>query len=90
MESKQLSFADHTIVTDMLFETKAAIKDLSTALSEATSPQVRTFLETELMTAIGQHEQIYTFLQNRGIYDAYNIPEQLQKDITYAQAALDM
>jgi hypothetical protein len=34
MEVKPLSFSDHVIATDILFETKAAIKDLSVAITE--------------------------------------------------------
>jgi similar to spore coat protein len=88
MEVKPLSFSDHVIATDILFETKAAIKDLSVAITEATSDKVHTFLREELRSAIAYHERIYGFLQNRGIYDAYNIPEQLQKDISYATEVL--
>ncbi|MFP3123593.1 spore coat protein [Ectobacillus funiculus] len=88
MNKKQLSFIDHVIATDMLFETKAAIKDFAAAITEASSPEIHTFYHKELQKAITQHEQIYGFLQNRGIYDAYNVPEQLQKDISYAAEAL--
>ncbi|MFC7061510.1 spore coat protein [Halobacillus seohaensis] len=88
MGEEQLSFSDHIIATDMLFETKAAVKDFATAITESTSPDVRTFLRQELRTAITQHEQIYGFLQSRGVYDAFNVPEQVQKDIEYANSAL--
>lgn len=88
MNKKQLSFIDHVIATDMLFETKAAIKDFAAAITEASSPEIHTFYHKELQKAITQHEQIYGFLQARGIYDAYNVPQQLQKDISYADEAL--
>jgi similar to spore coat protein len=89
MDTKQLSSSDHAIATDMLFESKAAVKDLATAITESTSDEIRTFLTQELRSAITHHEQIYGFLQDRGIYDAYNVPEQLQKDIEYANRALN-
>lgn len=88
MESKELSFSDHVIATDLLFETTAEIKDLATALTESVSSEIHTFLRKELMAMIAQHEQIYGFLQDRGRYDAYNIPEQLQKDVGYVEKAL--
>ncbi|WP_078551519.1 spore coat protein [Bacillus alkalicellulosilyticus] len=88
MESKELSFEDHVIATDMLFETKASIKDLATAITESTSAEVHTFLAKELRGAIAQHEKVYGFLQDRGRYDAYNVPQQLQKDVEYANQAL--
>ncbi|WP_088105465.1 spore coat protein [Halalkalibacter urbisdiaboli] len=85
---KELSPTDHAIATNMLFEAKAAVKDLAAAITESTSPEIRTFLTQELRSAIQQHEQIYVFLQERGIYDAYNVPQQLQKDISYAERVL--
>ena len=89
MESKELSFSDQAIATDMLFESKAAIKDFATAITESSTAEIRTFLVQELRNAIKDHENIYVFLQDRGIYDAYNVPKQLQKDIEYADRALN-
>lgn len=88
MENK-LSFNDHVIATDMLFESKASVKDFAIAITETTSPEIRTFFREELLNSIQAHEKIYGFLQDRGIYDAYNVPEQLQKDIKYANQALN-
>lgn len=85
----KLDFSDHVIATDMLFETKATIKDFSTAITESTSPEVHDFYFKELRNAIQFHEQIYGYFQSNGIYDAYNIPEQLEKDIEYANQALN-
>lgn len=88
MDKKKLSFLDHVIATDMLFETKAAIKDFAAAITEASSPEIHTFYHKELQKAITQHEQIYGFLQDKEIYDAYNVPQQLQRDVSYAEEAL--
>lgn len=85
----KLDFNEHVIATDMLFETKAAIIDFSTAITESASPDVHDFYVKELRNSIQFHEQIYGYLQNNGIYDAYNIPEQLEKDIEYANQALN-
>ncbi|WNF35119.1 spore coat protein [Bacillaceae bacterium IKA-2] len=84
-----LDFNEHVIATDMLFETKAAINDFATAITESASPDVHNFYVKELTTAINFHEQIYGYLQKNGIYDAYNIAEQLDKDIQYANQALN-
>lgn len=89
MDTNQLSALDHTIATDMLFEAKAGIKDIAAAITETTTSDIRAFLTQALQTAIKQHEQMYTFLQDKGIYDAFNIPEQLEKDIHYANRALN-
>lgn len=88
MDKKKLSFIDHVIATDLLFETKAAIKDFAAAITESSSTEIHTFYRKELQKAITQHEQIYGFLQDREIYDAYNISQQIQKDVSYANEAL--
>ncbi|MDF2647142.1 MAG: Coat domain [Paenibacillus sp.] len=36
---------DQAIATDMLITAKCSVKDISVALTEAASPQVRTFLK---------------------------------------------
>ena len=89
MDTQPLSYTDQHIATGMLFEVKDAIKDLATAITESSTDEIHTFLTDELKMAIAQHQQIYDFLQTRGIYDAYNVPVQLQKDIGYAKRALN-
>ncbi|UTR16809.1 spore coat protein [Salipaludibacillus sp. LMS25] len=89
MTDIQLNVNDHAVATSMLFESKAAIKDMATALSETASAEVHALLTSEIRTAIKQHEAIYHFLENNGIYDAYNVPQQLQKDIQYVNRALN-
>ena len=89
MDTQPLSYTDQHIAAGMLFEVKAAIKDLAAAITESSSDEIHTFLTAESKMTIAQHQQIYGFLQTRGIYDAYNIPAQLQKDIGYAKRALN-
>ncbi|MBB6452694.1 spore coat protein CotF [Salirhabdus euzebyi] len=88
METNPLSTTDQTIATDMLFEAKAAIKDIATAITETTSKEVRDFLTKELKDAINQQERIFNFLQNKGIYHAKNVKDQLDLDIEFANRAL--
>ncbi|MGD7044738.1 spore coat protein [Jeotgalibacillus proteolyticus] len=85
---KELSKADHAIAADMLFEVKASIKDLAAAITESATEEIHQFLAAELKLAISHHEKIYSFLQDRGIYDAYNVPDQLKKDVHYAERTL--
>lgn len=89
METNEICSTDHAVATDLLFETKASIKDFAVAISESTTTEVRHLLTKELRNAIQFHEKIYGFLQDRGIYDAYNVPAQLKKDIEYANRALN-
>ncbi|SHF86217.1 spore coat protein [Ornithinibacillus halophilus] len=88
MANKELSFTDQAIASDMLFESKAAIKDIATALTETTSSEIRTFLKKELKSAIKQHGQIYNYLHEKGIYDAYNVQAQISNDVDYGNEAL--
>ncbi|MFC2949806.1 spore coat protein [Virgibacillus sediminis] len=89
MEGNQLSKKDQTIVTDMLFESKAGIKDIATAISETTSSDIRSLLREELRTAIQHQEQIYSFMQEHGLYDSYDISKQIEKDVRNADMAIN-
>ncbi|QXE02872.1 spore coat protein [Terribacillus sp. DMT04] len=89
MKEQPLSVADRGIATDLLFKTKASIKDLSAVISETTTGELHELLTDELHKAIQQHEKIYGFLQDRGIYDAYRVPHQLEKDSSYIAEALE-
>ncbi|KIL51147.1 spore coat protein [Jeotgalibacillus campisalis] len=84
----ELSKADHAIAADMLFEVKASIKELAAAITESATEEIHQFLVNELKAAIAHHEKMYTFFQDRGIYDAYNVPAQLKKDVDYAERAV--
>jgi similar to spore coat protein len=89
MKEQPLSVADRGIATDLLFKTKASIKDLSAAITETTTGELHELLTDELHKAIQQHEKIYGFLQDSGIYDAYRVPHQLEKDSSYISEALE-
>jgi similar to spore coat protein len=84
------TLTDQTVAADMLLAAKCSVKDLSIAITESASPQVRSFLKQELDSAVSFHESMYTYMQSKGWYDAYNINKQIQNDIQNATNALNL
>lgn len=86
----QSTLKDQTIATDMLLTTKCAIKDLAVAITEAATPEVRTFLTQEFNNAVSFQESLFAYMQSKGLYNAFNIKQQIQTDIQNATTALNL
>jgi similar to spore coat protein len=86
----QSTLTDQTIATDMLLMAKSTVKDLAAALTESVSPQVRTFLKQEFDTAVAFQESILTYMQSKGLSNAFNMKQQIQTDIQNATTALNL
>ncbi|WP_010283742.1 spore coat protein [Bacillus timonensis] len=81
---------DKVIATDFLISTKAGIRNLAFALTETTTPEVRTVLREELRNAIKTHETITNYMIEKGIYHPSNLTEQLNVDLTITDTALNL
>ena len=81
--------SDQVVASDMLIFAKSGVKIYASAITEATTPAVRKILKKQLDEAISFQEQLSAFVINKGWYNADNINEQLQKDLTQSQNTLD-
>lgn len=81
---------DQIIAIDLLIASKEAVKCTARALTEAASPNVRSVLKQQLDSAITFHEQISAYTMNAGIYNPYNITEQMRKDMQQAQQTMGL
>jgi similar to spore coat protein len=88
--SIQSTLTDQTIASDMLLTAKCTVKDLAAAITESASPQVRTFLKQEFDNAVVFQESLFAYMQSKGLYNAYNIKQQIQTDIQNATTALNL
>lgn len=86
----QSTLTDQTIAKDMLITAKTAVKELAVAITESASPQVRTFLKQEFNNAVAFQESLYGYMQSKGLYNAYNVKQQIQTDIQNSTAALNL
>lgn len=73
---------DQVIASDMLIFSKTGVKTLASAITESATPAVRNVLKKQLDEAIAFHDQVSSLMMRKGWYNAYNINEQLQMDIT--------
>jgi similar to spore coat protein len=84
------ALTDQTIATDMLCTAKSGIKEIATALSETTSPQIRTMLRKQFDQAVTHHEQLTNYMITKGWYTPTNIAQQIKNDIQLATQAINL
>lgn len=78
---------DATIATDFLLAAKTAVRNCGIALSEATSPEVRTVLHNQLNEAINLHEDISNLMLRKGWLHPFDLNEQFKMDIESSNTA---
>lgn len=81
---------EQVIATDFLLASKSTVRNYAIAISEATSPEVRTVLRRHLDTAINTHESILKYMMDRGYYYVHNPQEQIHLDMQTADTALNL
>ncbi|WP_019155578.1 spore coat protein [Robertmurraya massiliosenegalensis] len=84
------AMTDKVIATDFLVSTKAGIRNLSFALTETTTPELRTAIRDELRNAVQTHERITHFMIERGIYHPHDLSKQLEIDMQITDTALQL
>ncbi|QGU00204.1 hypothetical protein SYNTR_1610 [Candidatus Syntrophocurvum alkaliphilum] len=79
---------DQIIATDLLITSKQAVKSLSSALTEITSPEARRAVKQQLDDAIRFHEQVSNYTMQNGWYDPYDLNEQIKREMQSAQSVM--
>jgi similar to spore coat protein len=81
---------DQVIATDFLISAKSAVRNLSFALTESVTPDVREVLRHQLSYAIEAHEKISQYMMDKGYYHPSNLDEQLEVELKASKAALKL
>lgn len=77
---------DRDIASDMLKDSKFGVISLSKAISITTNPQLREFLQNELLTAINQHHRLSGIATEKEWYKPFMAPkEQVSDDFQATQ-----
>ncbi|MGG0719718.1 spore coat protein [Robertmurraya massiliosenegalensis] len=84
------AMTDKVIATDFLVSTKAGMRNLAFALTETTTPELRTAMRDELRKAVQTHERITNFMIERGIYHPHDLSQQLEVDMQITDTALKL
>ncbi|MCP8615739.1 spore coat protein [Salirhabdus salicampi] len=81
---------DQVIATDFLISSKSAVRNLTFALTESVTPDVRKVLREQLNDAINAHEQISQYMMEKGYYNPSDLNEQLEVDVKASKAAMKL
>ena len=81
---------DGTMSLAFLLNAKSGVRNCAIALTEAATPEVRTFLHTELNNAINMHEEISNLMINKGWFHPSNLEKQFQMDMEASQTAVQI
>ncbi|WP_298469276.1 spore coat protein [uncultured Psychrobacillus sp.] len=81
---------DMAIATDLLITSKAAVRNLATAITETATPSVKKLLRRELDNAIDTHDKIAQYMIKNEMYHAYDLNEQMEHDLEKADIALNL
>ncbi|MFN2747205.1 MULTISPECIES: spore coat protein [Bacillus] len=84
------AMTEQVIATDFLITAKTGVKNIATAITETSSPDVRETLKQYLNDAIETHEQITNYMISKGYYNPSNLPKQIQIDTQAAEVAKDL
>jgi similar to spore coat protein len=82
--------SDQVIATDFLIAAKSGVQNYSVALTETTSPAIRSTLKKQLNDAITTHETISNYMMKKGYYHAYDLQEQYKVDMKMTDTALTL
>ncbi|GBG07098.1 spore coat protein [Paenibacillus agaridevorans] len=72
--------ADMTFAMDFLIRAKEGVRNLSIALTETASPDVRALLRNHLMQGIALHQEITELMIRKKWFHPYELNEQYQLD----------
>jgi len=90
-EQQEMAMIDDlAIATDLLITSKAAVRNLATAITETATPSVKKLLRRELDIAIDTHDKIAQYMIKNEMYHAYDLDEQMEHDLEKADIALNL
>lgn len=81
---------ENLIAVDMLLSAKSGVRNTAHALTEASTPEVREMLKRQLQDCINHHEQVFSYLEQKGLYNAKDFTKQIQVDQQAAQQVMQM
>jgi similar to spore coat protein len=84
------NLADSTVALDFLLTAKTGVQNLAMALTEVTSPEVRTALIRQLQNAIDLHGEISELMMRKEWFHPFDLSHQAKVDVKSANMALQI
>ncbi|MFD1739574.1 spore coat protein [Bacillus salitolerans] len=81
---------DQVIAMDLLISAKSGVRNYAMAVTEAGTPEVKEILIRHLEEALDMHEQISTYMTEKGWYHAWNTDEQIKLNLQNIDTALNL
>lgn len=78
---------DTTMSMAFMLNAKSGVRNCAIALTEAATPEVRSFLQQQLNEAIDMHEEISNLMIKKGWFHPVNLEKQFQIDLESSQTA---
>ncbi len=72
--------ADTTFAMDFLIRAKEGVRNIATALTETSSPDLRAILRKQLMQGIAMHQEISELMVEKKWFHPHDLKEQYQLD----------
>lgn len=81
---------EQVIAADCLIASKAGVVNIARALSESSTPELRTTLKKHLDSAISYHENVYKYMEQKGWYDSKNPSRLIEIDMQFTDNTLKL
>ncbi|MEK3732949.1 MULTISPECIES: spore coat protein [Paenibacillus] len=81
---------DEMVAMDFLISAKTGVRNYAMAVTECASPEIKSILIQQLEEAVDTHEKIIGYMMERGFYKPYEMNEQIERDLTNIQTALNI
>ncbi|MET3195676.1 spore coat protein [Bacillus sp. OAE603] len=84
------AITDQVVAMDLLISAKSGVRNYAMAVTEAGTPEIKEILTRHLEEALNMHEQLSTYMAEKGWYHAWDTNEQISLDLNNINTALNL
>jgi len=84
------ALSDQVVAMDLLISAKSGVRNYAMAVTEAGTPEIKEILIRHLEEALDMHEQISSYMAEKGWYHAWDTNEQINLNLTNMNTALNL
>ncbi|PKR83741.1 spore coat protein [Heyndrickxia camelliae] len=84
------ALSDQIVAMDLLISAKSGVRNYAMAVTEAGTPEIKEMLTRHLEAALDMHEQISSYMAEKGWYHAWDTNEQLNINLGNINTALNL
>ncbi|MBU8729814.1 spore coat protein [Cytobacillus oceanisediminis] len=81
---------ERAIASDFLISSKSAVRNLSFAITETATPELKSALREQLRNAVDTHAKITDFMISNGYYHPNHLDDQINVRLQDAHTALNL